>query len=206
MLLNVNPNRMELLRLKKRATLARRGHKLLKDKQEQLMRRFLERIGDARQLRRLVERELSSAYREYISARCLMDRDALTLAVSYPAAAASVKTRLENVLNLKMPFFEIERRPEPFTYGFSDTSGSLDAFVKRSLKLLPEMVKMGQLEHQVKMLAAEIESTRRRVNALEYKMIPNIEETVSNIEMKLEEFERGNLTRLMRVKEIMGKK
>ena len=196
---------MELLKLKKRLARARRGHKLLKDKQEELMRRFLERIKDVKRLRGNAEEELKKAYAEYLSARCRLSREALVLALSFPGKRLKLKSELINVMNLKMPQLKIETEPEPFTYGVAYTSGTLDIFLRRALKLLPELIRLAETESQVTMLAREIEKTRRRVNALEYVLIPNIEETIGQIEMKLEEFERSNLTRLMRVKEILKK-
>ena len=205
MILDVNPNRMELLRLKKRLLLGRRGHKLLKDKQEELMRRFMELIEEVKALRREAERELKKAYLEYLSGRCLLSKDSIILALSYPKKTLRLSAKLVNVLNLKMPKLEMEAEPQPFTYGFRWTSGTLDLFLKRALKLLPKLIRLAEVESYVDMLAREIERTRRRVNALEYVLIPNLEETVGYIEMRLEEFERSNLTRLMRVKELLGK-
>ncbi len=205
MILNVNPNRMELLRFRKRLLLARRGHKLLKDKQEELMRRFMELIEEVKALRRETERELKKACLEYLKSRCLLHKNSLVLALSYPKKALRLNAKLINVLNLKMPKLEIETEPEPFTYGFVSTSGALDLFLKRALKLLPKLIRLAEIESHVDILAREIERTRRRVNALEYVLIPSLEETIGYIEMRLEEFERSSLTRLMRVKELLRK-
>ena len=205
MILDVNPNRMELLRLRKRLLLARRGHKLLKDKQEELMRRFMEIIEEVKALRKETEVELKRTYLEYLKSRCLLSKGSLILALSYPKKALRLSAELINVLNLKMPKLEMEVEPQPFTYGFRYTSGTLDLFLKRALKLLPKLIRLAEIESHVGMLAREIERTRRRVNALEYVLIPSLEETIGYIEMRLEEFERSNLTRLMRVKELLGK-
>ena len=205
MILNANPNRMELLRLRRRYALAQRGHKLLKDKQEELMRRFMELIEEVKSFRREAEAELKQAYREYLGARSLLTQDALILALSFPRHRLKLKAKLINVLNLKIPKLEIETAPQPFTYGITGTSGMLDLFLKRTVKLLPKLIRLAEVESQIEMLAREIERTRRRVNALEYVLMPNLAETIGYIEMRLEEFERSNLTRLMRVKEILGK-
>ena len=203
MKLNVNPNRMELLKLKKRLALARRGHKLLQDKQEQLMRNFLQFVGRARELRKEVEAKLDQALRKFDLCRLVTPEKFLAAALSYPKGQLKLKVQVSRLLNVRIPRLELEEQPDPFTYGFAQTPSDLDASLKILSETLPLMIELVNVEKTIVILSEEIEKTRRRVNALEFVFIPNIAETIKYIETKLAELERSNINRLMRVKEIM---
>jgi len=203
MRLNVNPNRMELLKLKKRLALARRGHKLLQDKQEQLMRNFLQFVGRAKELRRQVQNRVHEALRKFDLCRAVAPEKFLTAALSYPAGELKLKAHVTRLLNVRIPRLELESQPNPFTYGLAHTPSDLDASLKILVESLPLMIELVNVEKTIVILSEEIERTRRRVNALEFVFIPNITETVKYIEMKLAELERSNINRLMRIKEIV---
>lgn len=204
MILDVNATRMELLKLKRRLGIARRGHKLLKDKQDELMRQFLEMIDEIRGLRSNVERKLMSAFSSFLMARAVMDRENLEAAIMFPKQDLSLFVDTEPVMNLRVPKFQLSSEGEVYSYGFLDTSSELDSSLKFFSELLPEMINLAETERTVQLLAEEIEKTRRRVNALEYVLIPDLEDTIKYITMRLEEMERSNLTRLMKVKEMVG--
>jgi len=204
MRLAVNPNRMELLRLKKRLFLARRGHNLLKDKQEELMKRFLSLIEESKRLREEVEEKLGVAYGNFLSARGVMPGEVLEEALLRPKKKVAVKTEVVPVMNLRLPRLELEEEGETLCYGLAGTSGDLDVSLSLFSEALPAMIKLAEIEKWIELMAEEIERTRRRVNALEYILIPNLEETIRSIGMKLSERERGNLTRLMKVKEMVS--
>lgn len=204
MILRVNPNRMELLKLRRRLQLARRGHKLLKDKQEELMRRFMALVGDARKQREQIEEELQKAFRSFFAARLESYQPEMEQALTYTQKSIALKSRIEPVMNLRVPYFEAEVHGVA-GYGFLDATGDLDRSLKILGALLPRMVHMAQTEKHISMLADELERTRRRVNALEHILIPSLEETIKFISTKLSELERGNITRLMKVKDIVRK-
>jgi len=201
--LAVNPNRMELLKLRKRTVLARRGHKLLKDKQEQLVRLFLARIEEAKELRSKVEEGLRKVQEAYLIARSRMSPEELDAALAFPKGDMTIKVSVKSLMNVRVPKFEISGKPDPYSYGLANTSAALDRALGELSHLYPIMIRLAEAETQVEVLAQEIERTRRRVNALEYVLIPSLEETVRYITMKLGEIERSNLTRLMRVKQIL---
>ncbi len=204
MRLAVNPNRMELLRLKKRLFLARRGHKLLKDKQEELMKRFLSLIEESKRLREEMEEKLRVACASFLSARGIMSGEVLEEAILFPGKKVTVETLVVPVMNLRLPRFELREEGELFCYGLAGTSGDLDVALSLLSEALPLMLKLAEAEKWIEVVAEEIERTRRRVNALEYILIPSLEETIRFIGMKLSERERGNLTRLMKVKEMVS--
>ncbi|MFA5844573.1 MAG: V-type ATP synthase subunit D [Coriobacteriia bacterium] len=204
--LRVNPNRMELLRLKRRGDVAVRGHKLLKDKLDELMKAFLSRIAQDRRLRSEVERELASAFGLLAVARGEAGGSALSRALlaGEPVDALSVGER--NVMSVRVPVFEVGELPLRAGYSLATTPAVLDRALASLRDVAPRMVDLAEREKAIELLAAEIERTRRRVNALEYVLIPQITETVRDIQMKLDEAERGNLTRLMKVKEMVAAK
>jgi len=201
--LRVNPNRMELLKLRQRGVTARRGHKLLKDKLDELMKEFLARIAEVRRLRASVERDLGLAWGLLAMARAEAGSAALSaaLAAGEPAPLADVTER--NVMSVRVPELTLRALPPRHGYSFATTPAILDGGLTRLADVLPRMLELAAREKAIELLAAEIESTRRRVNALEYVLIPQIEDTVRDIRMKLDEAERGNLTRLMKVKEMV---
>lgn len=203
MRLEVSATRMELLKLKKRLGLADRGHKLLKRKQDELMRQFLERVEQIGDLRRRIEEGLAAAHKGFLMARSVMDRESMEESIMFPNQRLSLNVSTVPVMNLRLPKFDVKSQGSVYSYGLSNTSAELDSALGAYSELLPEMLKLSEIERGVELLANEIETTRRRVNALEYILIPNLEETIKYITMRLEEIERSNLSRLMKVKEII---
>ena len=202
--LSVNPNRMELLRLRRRLEIARRGHKLLKDKFDELMKPFLAMIKDTRDLRTEVERELLEAHRMFALASSETSGRELEEALSIPRASAQVSVTRTSIVSVVVPSFELQMEGDFDCYGLALTPALLDVALGRFKELLSRMVRLARQEHALKALAWEIEKTRRRVNALEYVLIPQLEDTIRYITMKLDEFERSNLTRLMKIKEMVA--
>jgi V/A-type H+-transporting ATPase subunit D len=201
---SVNPNRMELLRLRRRLTVAKRGHKLLKEKFDELMKPFLAMIKDTRDLRVEVEAELADAYTVFLFARAQASGQQLEEALSVNKAIASVNVRKTTIVSISAPAFELEIEGEYDCYGLGLTPAVLDDALARFSEALPRMILLAEKENTLRLLAEEIEKTRRRVNALEYVLIPQLEDTIRFITMKLDEFERANLTRLMKIKEMVS--
>ncbi|MDD5448914.1 MAG: V-type ATP synthase subunit D [Actinomycetota bacterium] len=202
--LRVNPNRMELLKLKRRLEIAKRGHKLLKDKLDELMKLFLALVNEVSALREIVEKELSDVYQVFAIARSELSDSELDEALSFPKAQTEVRVERANLVSVAVPHFKLEIEGGYDCYGLGLTPVLLDISLQGFHDILPEMVELSQKEKSLNMLGEEIEKTRRRVNALEYVLIPNIEETVRYITMKLDEMERQNLTRLMKIKEMVS--
>ncbi len=205
MRLNVNPTRMELLNLKKRIKIAVRGHKLLKDKQDELMRRFLELIKDVKELRLKVEKSLNDVFRKFACLSSIMSEESLEEALAMPAKVINLNIEKSHVMNLTVPKYETKVEGDIMCYGYGDTSGDLDLALYQLDTILQDMITLAQKEKTIELLAAEIIRTRRRVNALEYILIPNLEETIKYIGMRLSEMERSNLARLMKLKDIIRK-
>ncbi len=205
--MQVNPTRMELTRLKKKLTTATRGHKLLKDKRDELMRLFLERVRENRKLRMEVEEGIRAANQNFMLARAGMQDAVLNTALLCPKQKVSLECAVENVMSVEVPKFTFHTRtPEQrdlFSYGFAFTSGDLDDAVESLAAVFPAMLKLAESEKSCQLMAAEIEKTRRRVNALEHVMIPQLQETIRYITMKLDENERSTQVRLMKVKDMM---
>lgn len=208
MRLNVNPNRMELNRLKARLTTAKRGHKLLKDKQDELMRRFIELVRMNYQLRKDVEDELVAAYKDFVLASAVTAPEFLEEAVMIPKTSFSLEVATQNIMSVIVPQMSISQSQDEdasiFPYGFSNTSDELDRALITLSEILERLLKLAEVEKTCNLMTDEIEKTRRRVNALEYMTIPQLEETIKYIKMKLDENERGNITRLMKVKSMMA--
>jgi V/A-type H+-transporting ATPase subunit D len=206
-IMSVNPTRMELTRLKKRLTVARRGHKLLKDKRDELMKKFLELIRKNKEFREKVEEMLNQAHSNFLVARAVMSSEVLEEALMFPKQSVTLEVSSRNVMSVEVPVLDYKTESDDpsniFPYGFATTSGELDGAIKALSEVLPYMLELAEMEKSAQLLAEEIEKTRRRVNALEYVMIPQLTETIRYITMKLEENERGNLTRLMKVKDMM---
>lgn len=207
--LNVNPTRMELTNLKKRLTTAKRGHKLLKDKQDELMRRFIDLIKYNNELRKSVEDELTSSFKDFTMARAVMSSEFMEEAIMYPKERITVDVEQKNIMSVNVPVMKFKRELEGdegsiFPYGFASTSAELDSSLEKLYGILPKLLELAGVEKSCQLMADEIEKTRRRVNALEYMTIPQLEETIKYIKMKLDENERGNLTRLMKVKSMMA--
>jgi V/A-type H+-transporting ATPase subunit D len=194
---------MELLRLRKRLQLARRGHKLLKDKQDELMKRFMGLVGQIKELRLSVEGELEQAWQRFLVAGSVGGREVVETAVSVPTRNTYVEVGKEQIMNVVVPVFALKAEGKLASYGLASTPAELDTALTAMEKVLGRMVELASKEKALELIGDEIEKTRRRVNALEYTLIPNLEETIRYISMKLSEMERGNLTRLMRVKEIV---
>jgi V/A-type H+-transporting ATPase subunit D len=204
--IRVNPTRMELLRLKKRLKVAVRGHKLLKDKFDELMKSFMKLVEEDRQLRQAVETELAAATQGFMMARAIMSREALEAAIALPKVTASITASTKNSMSIETPVFKMQEAAVAggiYPYGFGLTSGELDQAIRKLSASLKSLIKLAEVEKTVELLATEIEKTRRRVNALEYVMIPQLEVAVKYITMKLDENERSNLTRLMKIKDIV---
>lgn len=204
--IRVNPNRMELLRLRKRGDVARRGHKLLKDKLDELMKAFLLRIGENRRLRTRVERDLAVATGLLAVARAEAGSATLSQALIAGEPADLLTSREKQVMSVAVPVFEVSEFPERGGYSYATTPAVLDSALEHLAEVAPLMIELAEREKAIELLAAEIERTRRRVNALEYVLIPQIEDTVRDIQMKMDEAERGNLTRLMKVKDMIAAK
>ena len=202
--IQVKPTRRELSNLKKRLKVAVRGHKMMKDKRDELVRRFIGYARRNRELREEVEQKLSVAMQGFVLARASMSNAEIEEALMYPARAAMVQTEKKNVLSIDVPSLMIEAQ-EGFTYpyGFATTSADLDVAVQQLAEVLPLLIELAEVEKTCSRLADEIEKTRCRVNALEYVMIPQFREAIRMIQMKLEENERGNLSRLMKTKEML---
>ncbi len=203
--LNVNPTRMELRRLKNRLKTAVRGHKLLKDKSDEMVRRFMLYIRENKRLREEVEGELQAALNSFMLARATSSDATIEEAVAMPGTTVRLKTSSKNVMSVEVPVFEIEKGEESelYPYSFASVTSELDDAIASLSKLMPKLLKLAEVEKTCNMLADEIEKNRRRVNALEYVMIPQLEETIKYITMKLDENERGATTRLMKVKSML---
>lgn len=205
--MNVNPTRMELKRLKTRLTTARRGHKLLKDKRDELMKRFLDIVRENMELRREVEKALISANRGFAVASAVMSSESLEQSLMCPTKSVELSVSYKNIMSVDVPEFTFSEGDGKtvYPYGYAMTSGELDDAVDALSEIMPRLLRLAEVEKSAQLLAQEIEKTRRRVNALEYVMIPQLSETIRMITMKLDENERGNLTRLMKVKDMMIK-
>lgn len=206
-MINVNPTRMELTNLKRKLVTARRGHKLLKDKRDELMRRFLELVRENKLLRRAVEKGISQANAHMSVARSVMSDKTLDVALMLPTQEMSLEVTEQNVMSVLIPHFDTKLKTadenDIYSYGFAFTSSDLDIAVKALSDIMPQMFRLAEVEKSCQLMAAEIEKTRRRVNALEHVMIPQYEETIKYITMKLDENERSTTTRLMKVKDMM---
>ena len=206
--LNVNPTRMELRRLKNRLKTATRGHKLLKDKADETIRQFMLYVRENKRLREEVEQELTDSLKAFMLARAVSSDAVIEEAVSMPTAKVGLETSSKNVMGVNVPVFDIVEADasELYPYSFASVTGELDDSIASLTKLLPKLLKLAEVEKTCNMLADEIEKNRRRVNALEYVMIPQLEETIKYIVMKLDENERGATTRLMKVKSMIENK
>lgn len=208
--LNVNPTRMELTRLKARLATSTRGHKLLKDKQDELMRQFIAMIKENKRLREEVEGMITDSFEDFLLARSMNSSQMLDEALSISKESIDLDVQTKNLMSVNVPVMTFTRKNEEDTsaiypYGFGGTSAELDEAVKKLYGILPELLKLAEIEKACQLMADEIESTRRRVNALEYMTIPQLKETITYIRMKLEENDRSSITRLMKVKDIINK-
>ena len=204
---HVNPTRMELTRLKKKLVTATRGHKLLKDKRDELMRQFLDLVRENKALREKVESGITAANQNFVLARAGMQAPVLDVALMTPKQEVFLECNARNVMSVEVPVFTYQTRTSDandiYSYGFAFTSSDLDAAVKSLADILPDMLRLAEVEKSCQLMAAEIEKTRRRVNALEHVMIPQMQANIKYITMKLDENERSTQIRLMKVKDMM---
>ncbi len=200
--LNVNPTRMELKKLKARLSTAVRGHKLLKDKSDEMIRQFTVILREAKRLREAVELELSAVLKQFSIARSVTPSFEAETAFALPSVAVYAECETQSVMGVDVPKVTLsgEKRADGLPYAYSEITGEADYSVQKASELLPKMVELAQTEKTVRMLAEEIERNKRRVNALEYVMIPQLEETIKYIKDKLDENERAAVVRLMKVK------
>lgn len=198
---------MELTRLKKKLTTAVRGHKLLKDKRDELMRQFLDLVKENKALREKVEAGITAANKNFVLARAGMVDEVLNVALMASKQEVYLETNIRNVMSVDIPVFEYKTKTpdanDIYSYGFAFTSSDLDGAVKSLQDILPDMLRLAECEKACQLMAAEIEKTRRRVNALEHVMIPELRDNIKYIKMKLDENERSTQIRLMKVKDMM---
>lgn len=203
----INPTRMELTRLKGRLRTAVRGHRLLKDKRDELMRQFFLIVRENKALRAKVEAGIEEANRAMTVASSVMSPEMLQQALLYPKQSATLDMTFKNIMSVSVPIYEFHTKSEDaasiYPYGFAQTSGELDDALGALASVFQDMLELAQAEKKTQLLASEIEKTRRRVNALEYVMIPNFEESIRYIAMKLEENENSTKVRLLKVKEMV---
>ncbi len=200
--MRINPTRMELTRVKRKLVTAKRGHKLLKDKRDEMVRQFILLVRENHRLRTEVESALSGALRNFAMARSVTEPEMMEEALLYPARSVSVQMGIRSILSVRVPTLKTgeDNAQAMISYGLVETSAQLDGAIANLAELLPKLIRLAEVEKTCDLLADEIEKTRRRVNALEYVMIPQFIETIRFITMKLDENERGSLTRLMKVK------
>ena len=200
--LNVNPTRMELKKLKARLSTAVRGHKLLKDKSDEMIRRFTIILREAKVLREEVEAELSDVLKQFSIARSVTPSFEAETAFSMPSVSVTANCETESVMGVDVPKISLvqEKRSDGLPYAYSEITAEADYSVQKASDLLPKMAALAKTEKTVRMLAEEIERNKRRVNALEYVMIPQLQETIKYIKDKLDEIERAAVVRLMKVK------
>jgi len=208
--IQVNPTRMELTKLKRKLTTALRGHKLLKDKRDELMRQFLDLVRENKALREKVEAGIQAANKNFVLARSVMDDEIINVSLMAPRQEVYLECHTKNVMSVNIPQFEYKTKTpdenDIYPYGYAFTSSDLDDAVKSLQDILPDMLRLAEVEKACKLLAAEIEKTRRRVNALEHVMIPEMQQKIKYIMMKLDENERSTQVRLMKVKDMMLEK
>ena len=205
--INVNPTRQELTKLKARLKTSIRGHKLLKDKRDELMKQFMDVVRENRALRAKVEEGLKRAHGSFTVASAVMSSEAMQQALLYPKQSVELNMTFKNIMSVNVPEYHFKTKAddpgEIYPYGFAATSGELDTAVDALAQVFQDMLKLAQIEKTSQLLAEEIEKTRRRVNALEYVKIPQMQEAIKYISMKLEENERANTIRLMKVKDML---
>ena len=199
---------MELSKLKKRLVTSSRSHKLLKDKQDELMRQFINLVKYNNKLRKEVEENIQESLKDFVMASAVMSSEFLEEAIIYPKEQISVEVGEKNVMSVSVPVMNFKRQLEGdegsiYPYGFANTSSELDDTLSKLYGILPQLLELAEVEKSCQLMADEIESTRRRVNALEYMTIPQLQETIKYIRMRLDENERSATTRLMKVKSMV---
>lgn len=212
--LKVNPTRMQMTLLRARLRTATRGHKLLKDKQDELMRRFIELIRENKRLRMSVESELKDSFDDFLMTSAVMSPQMIKQALAMPKTKVSVEITSRNIMSVNIPEMEFiysdaaggeGSEASIYPYGYAQTSAELDDAIEKLHTTMEKLLQLAAMEKAGQLMADEIEKTRRRVNALEYRTIPDLEETIKYIRMKLDENERATITRLMKVKDIIAK-
>lgn len=204
--LNVKPTRMELSNLKNRLKTAKRGHKLLKDKRDELMRRFVGLIQENNSLRRDVEEALVANMQDFVLAKSLKNDLMIEELFAVPRRDVDLFIEVENAMSVHVPKFHVQANDAKdseqgeFSYSYLASNSQMDNTIEKMDKLLDKLLRLAEIEKVCQLMADEIEKTRRRVNGLEYSIIPQLEETIHYIELKLEEAERANLVRIMKVK------
>ena len=205
--LRVNPTRMEMKRIQTRYQTARKGHKLLKDKRDELMKQFLDVVREDKALRERVEEALGKVYQSFTVASAVSSPKMLEEALICPKKEGELSVEYKNMMSVTVPVFHLrvhaEGGSDSYNYGMAFTSGELDSSLRELNSILEDLIRLAELEKTAQLLAEEIERTRRRVNALEYILMPQYLATIKSIKMKLDENERGNTTRLMKVKDMM---
>ena len=199
-ILKVNPTRVNLLSLKGKLKTAKKGHKLLKDKRDGLIQRFMAIIKETRQLRARVDTELGDALHAYVRAASMVNRKQLETTLMVPSQSARLDVTTDSVMAVEVPNFDLKQDGGGFAYGFLETEGDMDNAVRKLNEVFVDLIKLAEQEKTIENLADEIEKTRRRTNALEYVKIPNLEETISYINLRLEEQQRDAVVSSMRVK------
>ena len=199
----VNATRMELLRLRRRTALARKGHKLLKDKLDGLIQRILKIVKDHRHLSRKLEKELIDVFQKLALSSAQISPDTLYAATLLPSCKTSVDISLQNIMGVKIPKYELKVEGNPISYGFAQTSAELDQALMRFKDILKELVKLAEHNKAILVIASQIIEIKRRVNALEYILIPELEQAVKYIRMKLSEMERSTIVSLLKIKDIV---
>ena len=204
------PTRMVLKQLKARLKTARRGHKLLKDKRDEMMRQFMDIVKRNKELRINVEQGLTDAFAALQVASSIMSPEMLEQALLYPRQSVELDVKYKNIMSVNVPIYNYSTKSgdstDIYPYGFAQTSGELDDALEYMSKVFEDMLKLAEVEKTMQLLAEEIEKTRRRVNALEYVMIPDLEKNIKYITMKLEENENATKVRLLKVKEMVLEK
>jgi len=203
MLLKINPNRMELIRLKKRLIVAKRGYKLLKDKRDALIQVFVRLAKESNMVREELEEKLLKCYAIFSNTSSLMSKLTLEETLMFSKAKGGAEVSFKNVMSVNVPQYKLKCEGRYYSYGLVDTTAELDSALKKYNEILPLMLRMAELDKSITLLANEIEKTRRRVNALEYVIIPDLEETIKYITMKLDEMARSTTSAIMRIKEII---
>lgn len=202
--LNVNPTRMELARLQKQLKTAKRGHKLLKDKQDELMRQFILLVKKNNKMRQAVEETMTSAMRSFRLASATLNSAFIEELFILPAAQVELELDQKNIMSVEVPvmnfYYDEDLVAAPIEYGYLNSNVPLDNSITRFTNVLPDLLALTEIEKTCQLMAGEIEKTRRRVNALEYMTIPELEETIYFIKMKLEENERAEVTRMIKIK------
>ena len=206
---NYTPTRMVLNQLKGRLTTARRGHKLLKDKRDELMRQFMDIVKQNKELRKKVEEGLTEAFASLSAASAVMSPQMLEQALLYPRRTVDLDLTYKNVMSVNVPQYSFATSgggEDIIPYAFAQTSGDLDDALGKLSAVFEDMLQLAEVEKTMQLMAEEIESTRRRVNALEYSTIPDLERNIHYITMKLEENENSTKVRLIKVKEMVLQK